>query len=258
MSRTGAVKRQDTAYSSYRAIACLILVIASVVLVSSLLTSTGSGYEVRDHDASLTGDPLTDSGGADQIAGMWDAPPLTIIKYVVAMLLLSIGMLGLFPIIGKVKELFNNKNRKRIYEYVVANPACSIASIAEDLQINIGTVDYHLFQLKCRFKIKIVSEGKFRHIYDNTTKYSCEEQTICSHVRNQVSHVILNAILSNPGITQKRLSEIAKLDASTMSYYSNKFLTDGLIRVTKDGRYKRYFISEDIKPLLEKHMAIAC
>ena len=39
-----------------------------------------------------------------------------------------------------------------------------------------------------------------------------------------------------------------------MSYYSNKFMTDGLIIVEKDGRFKRYFITEDAKPLIEKHI----
>ena len=231
---------------------------AAAAIIGSLSANASDGYEVRDHDESQANDPLTDTSGADRIVSMWDAPPVTLVKYGIAMSLLSIGVLGLFPLIGKVKELLNNENRKKIYDYIVANPACTIASVAEELHMNIGTVDYHLFQLKCRFKVRIEREGKFRRVYDNAKKFSCEEQTICSYVRNHVSHMILRAIMSNPGITQKKLSEIAKLDVSTMSYYSNKFLSDGLIVVRKDGRFKRYFISEDVKSLLEKHMAYTC
>ena len=257
-SRTGARKRRITVYKPYRLIACLLIFMAVALLIGSISAGASSGYIVSDHDVSQASDPLTDSSGADRIAPIWDAPPVTLIEYGIAALALSIGMLGLFPIIGKVKELLSNENRKRIYEYIVANPACTIASLADGLHMNIGTVDYHLFQLKCRFKVKIVREGKFRRVYDNAKKFSFEEQVICSYVRSHVSNVLLGAILNNPGITQKKLSEIANLDASTMSYYSNKFLSDGLIIVEKDGRFKRYFISAEARPLLEKHMAYVC
>lgn len=235
-----------------------MLVFAAMALCDNMPASAGDGYEVRDHDALKINDPLTDSTGADRLAPLLDAPPATFAKLLVTTILLSMATMGLFPLAGKVKELFNNENRRRLYEYVAANPGCTIASLSEGLHMNIGTVDYHLFQLKCRFKVKVVREGKYCRIYDNTKKFSGEEQTVCSHIRGHVSQVLLMAILSNPGITQKQLSEIAMLDASTMSYYSNKFRSDGLIVVEKDGRFKRYFIDEDAKLLLEKHMQPIC
>ena len=111
-----------------------------------------------------------------------------------------------------------------------------------------GTVRYHIQRLESEGKIVLKKIGKFTRLYRNSSTYDDREMVIASHVRNETSRQILEAILESPGMTNHSLSERFNLDKSTVYVHMQKLINDEIVVSQIDGKQKLYFIAEAAKP----------
>ena len=174
--------------------------------------------------------------------------------YITSMAAAFLGLLKLMPfVLGKIDDLLKNENRHNILNYIYANPGTTIARISDAQQIERGTVKYHLYKLESEGKIVFRKIGKFSRLFRNSGTFSDDEQKVIAHLHNQNSRAILLLILDQPGITNQELTERLSIEKSAIHWHMDKFINDGLVSYNSDGKFKRYYVIDNVLVMLQKH-----
>lgn len=63
---------------------------------------------------------------------------------------------------------------------------------------------------------------------------------------------ILNLLYEKPGLFHSEMCEILSLTASGLTFILNKLILENLIEATSDGKYKYYFLNEEVKSNMEQ------
>jgi len=157
------------------------------------------------------------------------------------------------PVAGRIEHVLDNGNRHRIFNYVIKNPGCTPAEITARQNMANGTVKYHVQMLESEGMIVLRRMGKFTRLFRSAGS-SDLEKVAATYVRNETSRNLLQAIMEQPGITNSYLSERFQLDKSSVHWHIERFLRDRMIRFEQDGKYKRYFVSDEARNILSKSM----
>jgi predicted transcriptional regulator len=139
----------------------------------------------------------------------------------------------------------DHPERRAIYELIIENPGIDLAQIAENSGMNIHTLRYHLGILTSCGKIMIIKDWGISHYYENHGAYTEIERKIIPYIRNPIARAILGIIRIEPGCTQISLSEKMGLAGSTIRWYMQRFVTDGIVVATRDGRCCRHELTRD-------------
>ncbi len=155
-------------------------------------------------------------------------------------------------VLGKIDDLLKNENRHNILNYIYSNPGATVAEVAHAQSIERGTVKYHLYKLETEGKIVLNRMGKYSRIFRNSHTYSDFDKVVLAHLQNQTSRSVLLLVLEQPGITNQEMAERLGIEKSAIHWHVDKFLRDGLISYRRDGKFKRYFIGDNSRLLVEK------
>lgn len=60
----------------------------------------------------------------------------------------------------------------------------------------------------------------------------------------RTQRTLLDAVQTNPGLTQKQLAGLLGLPHQTILYHGRKLAAEGKVSVARDGRYARYFAGQ--------------
>lgn len=132
-------------------------------------------------------------------------------------------------------ETLNNITRRRIMNYIEANPGIHFRAMQRDLGIGSGTLTHHLHKLEAEEFVKSESDGQMRHYYPAGMKV---QPTI--HL-NLTQQKILYTIKANPGITPSEIAHKTGLTKKVAYYNVSVLANAGLVAVEKDGRAKRCY-----------------
>ena len=187
----------------------------------------------------------------------WDLPLWVQIASALDSLLIAGWLLSFFPpVAGRIENVLDNRNRYRIFSYVQKNPGCTPAEITLQQNMKNGTVKYHVQMLEAEGMIVLKRMGKFTRLFRSASGSSDLERVAATYVRNETSRSLLQAIMDHPGITNSNLSEQFQLDKSSVHWHIDRFIKDRMIRFEQDGKYKRYFVSDEAKNILAKSMMV--
>lgn len=139
----------------------------------------------------------------------------------------------------------DHPERYTIYELIRGSPGIDLTRIAQDSGINIHTLRYHLDILTSFGKITVMKDwGIFRY-YENHGAYTEIERKIIPYFRNPVAGSLLRIIHDEPGCTQTALSEKIGITGPTVGWYMKRFVSDGIVVATRDGRCTRHGLTRD-------------
>ena len=192
------------------------------------------------------------TGGFDGNLTFWDLPlwiQFSIITGMIGGLFISVlAIIKIAPfIIGKIVDILENRNRKKIFVYVENNPGCTPAEISKNENLNIGTVKHHAGILERSTRITSLRIGKFVRLFKKSNDYSDMEKILASTIKNEMSRSILLAIRDNPGVTNSQLAEMVYITESTVHWHTSRFIKDGIVRSEKGTKWKKLYISDDVK-----------
>ncbi|MCD1296332.1 hypothetical protein CUJ83_15115 [Methanocella sp. CWC-04] len=237
-------------------VAVSILVLSAIIIASVFLLPLSKGpgdYVVKPAGDIGISPEMTDAASVSYL----DLPLWIKIAAIADGLLIVLGAIGLAPvIINRMQNVLANRNRQIIFNYVVSNPGCTPSEITSSRNMKNGTVKYHIQMLEQEGKIILQKMGKFTRIYRNSMGMDESEKVITSHLRNDTSRSMLQAILDEPGITNQKLSEKFGLDKSTVHWYIQKFIADNIVEAEQDGKFKKYFINTGSKEVLRKFIPL--
>lgn len=234
-----------------------ILVLSTAVGTTS--ADTG-GYTVgpcpSDEELEKMGDAV-DMSGADVTYSFWEFPLSIKIAYIIGYLTVFFSFFKLAPIIlGQIRGLSKNVNKKRIINYVLNNPGCTPSEISRNLEISLGSIRYQIKTLKAEEKLTLTKEGKFTRAFQNSNAFIKNDKIIISHLKGSTRKQILLNILENPEITNQDISEKLNLDKSTTHWHIKKLREDDVIFSEVEGKFTKYFVNPAVEPELLKWLKI--
>lgn len=153
-----------------------------------------------------------------------------IIKYSLLLLFL--------PLYMKIRkeEVLDLYLRGKIHGYIVANPGEHYNGIKKALNINNGSLAYHLSVLEKEELVKSRNEGVYKCFYPYTMNLNGGEAPVTN-----AQKLILIQIEKNPGITQKLVASRLGLHPSTVNYHIKNLQKNNLVRTEKKGFSVKYF-----------------
>jgi predicted transcriptional regulator len=150
----------------------------------------------------------------------------------------SIMAFILIPLYTRLKkeEMLDNYTRGEIRGYIVANPGAHYSRIKRDLNLNNGTLIYHLSTLEREGFVYSHRDDYYRRFYPRGRKPRPGPNL------TTVQESIIEILLDNPGLTTEDIAQ--KLDKSrkVTNYHLVWLRRSGLIEAKDDGRRKTYTV----------------
>jgi|AGTN01.2.fsa_nt_gi Uncharacterized protein conserved in archaea len=222
----------------------LLIFFILFILLSPIALAQGRYNEAPYYNSSYTPDPSK---------SFWQLSDLSKLIYATSMAATFIVLLKAFPFLfGRFEDL-QNKNRQDILNFVYHNPGVTVANVAQAHNIDRGTAKYHLYRLESEGKIILRRIGKFSRIFQNSETYSDFEKTVLSYMQNQTARSILLMILEQPGITNLEMADRLCVEKSAIKWHLDNLMRDGIVKYRQDRRFKRHFLSDNSRAILEKH-----
>ena len=142
----------------------------------------------------------------------------------------------------KRRNLLQNAQRKRIYDYIRENPGKHYRAILNDLELPMGVLTYHLNRLERAQYLTSRQDGMFRRFYLKSPK------TDMRLFLSDIQKTILSVIKENKGISQTKIAEKIGVSRKVVNYHVGILGQAGLILVESHGRESACY-SLDTKPL---------
>lgn len=136
-------------------------------------------------------------------------------------------------------QVLEHGTREQLYHFIKENPGPSFSDLRRELDVSNGTLVHHLRILEHQEFVKPVRDG-FR-----TRFYVRGPRVIPQTYLTRTQQTVLEAIQSNPGLTQKQLSQVLGLPRESVFYHARKLETAGKLRIQKDGKWRKYFPEAD-------------
>ena len=223
-------------------------------LISIVIFFPAIAYAQNSYSVTLPPEIPANIPNSNFYVSFWDLPNWYKLFFISSMAVGFFALVKALPfVLGKIDDLLKNENRHNILNYVYDNPGATVADVAEAQSIERGTVKYHLNKLESEGKIVLNRMGKYSRIFRNSHTYNDFEKTVLAHLQNQTGRSVLLLVLEHPGITNQELAERLGVEKSAIHWHVGKFLQDGLICYRRDGKFKRYFIGDNSRLIVEKY-----
>lgn len=239
----------------------LTILIAVIVIYASLNTIT----------LSIWGDP-----SAFGRPRLFHPPQIMVLHYTgmispgLARIVMAVLFWGAgFFILSRYREATRKTSlyhpaRDRIASFVRSHPGCHFGSILRQLEVNRGTLAYHLDQL---IRLRIVSrtgDGKFSRYFSKVQElpgpYLSFRKHYDSHVRSRILQVLDSA--ASGSVSAIELKKELAITSPALIYHIRLLLKDNLISETRDkhlaGRPVTYVLTEPAKEMMQRIAGTSC
>ena len=139
------------------------------------------------------------------------------------------------------KNILEHETRRMIYEQIVGFPGIDLKTLIRMTEVNENTLRYHLEKIHTGGKIRVTTVGGISHYFENHGRYSEEEQILKARMFATGSGRILNLVGSHPGLTRGELAGHLGIAGPSVTRSVSHLVEDGLIRLERDGRNRRYY-----------------
>ncbi|WP_422656666.1 winged helix-turn-helix transcriptional regulator [Methanomicrobium antiquum] len=150
------------------------------------------------------------------------------------------------------KSILNNNFRNEIYVYIVQNPGAYFTEIENALQINRGTLNYHIRILKQEHLIVSLLKNGRNFYFENSGCYTHSEMVIIVSLKSETSYTICEYLLKTPGASRNDIAEKVQTTCSTVSWHMGRLSVAGVLLSTKCGRVASYRLSPSAVKMMDK------
>ncbi len=134
-----------------------------------------------------------------------------------------------------------NENMQLVLQFIQKNPGCHMRQIQRDLDMAMGTIQYHLSSLEEMGKI--ISERADSHrFYFPIGSFGDFEKSILKILNQDSAREILLFIIERKNPTQTDIVENIKISSGTANWHLIRLLEYGIITEEREGKFKRYHL----------------
>ncbi|WFN34107.1 winged helix-turn-helix transcriptional regulator [Methanogenium sp. S4BF] len=163
----------------------------------------------------------------------------------------SCGLFGLYRIRGD--DVLANDTRRKIFDCIRRNPGIHLRGIGKETDITLGTLRYHIDQLRRSHTIAALEDRGYTHYFENSGTYSASQQTVLKHMRNATTREILAVLAADRFATRKDIAESLDITGSTVTWHMKRLEEDGVIDVRTEGRSVSYIIRDDAESVIQEN-----
>lgn len=142
-----------------------------------------------------------------------------------------------------------NINTIRLLEHIQNNPGCHLRQIKRDLDLGMGTIQYHLNLLEKQGKINSERQNLHKY-YFPIGLFEQNERDILKIMNQETAREILLAILEKKNPTQTDISNHMKISSPSVNWHIKRLVELNLIKELRDGKFKRYVFVVDTKYII--------
>ena len=159
-----------------------------------------------------------------------------------------LGFAGLYRIRGD--DLLATATRRKIYDCIRNNQGINLRGIGKKTDITLGTLRYHIDQLRRSHAIAVCEDRGYTHYFENSGTYSPSQQRVLKHMRNETTREILAVLAEDRFASRKDIAESLGIAGSTVTWHMKRLAEDGVIDVRTEGRYVSYIIRDDAESVI--------
>jgi len=227
---------------------------AAVLLIALLCAlpagAAAGGYTVTSASGYIPDRPPQDMTPIE----WWQVPPQVLISSLLigtspellvvvnVLFLLNVWLFFGYRRIAKHAAL-EHETRTAIYNHIIAHPGIRLGTLTRDLEVNRGTLRYHLGKLQEFGMIATAAvEGQMGY-FENRRKYSALEAKVLIHLRNQNTRELLAILLESPGASRGEVATRLGIAGPSVSWHMRRLKADGIVLQEKIGGDVRYSLS---------------
>ena len=135
------------------------------------------------------------------------------------------------------------ETRRRIYQHLQRFPGAHMREVGRDLEIPMGTLEYHLHYLVKADLLTIRQDPRYTR-YFATGELSRQDKDVLALLRQKVPRQIAAHLLLEPGSSHGALLTKFSLSPSTLSFHLKKLVARGIVAQEKSGRENLYRVIE--------------
>jgi predicted transcriptional regulator len=129
--------------------------------------------------------------------------------------------------------------RDRILRFIRENPGCHLRRIKDELDLAMGTVQYHLDRLEKAGRITSQKQS-FHKFYFLVGAFEENEKHILEVLSNETAREILMFIIEQNYPSQIEIGRRFGVSSASISWQIKRLLDYGIIDEIKEGKFKRY------------------
>jgi DNA-binding transcriptional ArsR family regulator len=149
---------------------------------------------------------------------------------------------------GEESLLFNS-TRLEIFQYLCKNPCSRLRALARALDLAVPTAEWHLKKMSKRGLVSWKKVGKNKIYYPAEMIDSDDIDTLALLTQDK-ARLVCATIVENPGITQGKLCKKLGMYQQECGWYTSKLTEKGVLSCIRDGKFKHYYISENMDNIL--------
>lgn len=132
------------------------------------------------------------------------------------------------------------ETRRRIYDFVVANPGTHLRAIKEELEMPMGQLEYHLHYLEQRGLLDAKEDRYYKRFFP--AEMSATDRRVLSAIRQEKPRQIVLFVLQEPGADHRTIQRELGIGASSLSFYMKDLMAKEIIARTREGRRSLYTV----------------
>ncbi|MFO8051543.1 MAG: winged helix-turn-helix transcriptional regulator [Thermoplasmatota archaeon] len=144
------------------------------------------------------------------------------------------------------KDILNHEIRGLIRGYIIANPGDHYSSIKRNLDLNNGTLAYHLRVLEQNGFVKSMYDGIYKRYYPSNVNISKLKKNVSKQEE------IFNIILENPGITMEHIGRMIGVSRQVVNYHVKNLIRAGVVDYMRDKKSAKFYPSDNGSDILEQ------
>ena len=155
-------------------------------------------------------------------------------------------------------QVYQNENRKQIIKFIADNPGSRLYDITKALNMNIGTLRYHLMILSLNHLLVPYQDGgSYIRYFTKASSYSEEQMKIMSLLKREPTSKLLGALAGQAGMTNAKISVASGLHYSDVNRYLKELIAKDVVVKEQVGKDKyQYRIAPDNEEYITKNIRL--
>ena len=140
-------------------------------------------------------------------------------------------------------------NVEKVLHFIQENPGCHLRLIKRELEVSIGTVQYHLAKLEKMGKITANRYGLYKY-YFPVGVFEQKQRHLLQILSQESTREILMFIIEQKNPTQKDIVRKIGISPAAVNWHIRRLIDLDIIYKIREGRCKRYQLDMDHKYVL--------
>ncbi|NDB33396.1 MAG: winged helix-turn-helix transcriptional regulator [Thaumarchaeota archaeon] len=142
----------------------------------------------------------------------------------------------------KTMNTDDQDNTDKILQFIENNPGCHLRQIKRELNLSMGTLQYHLNLLEKNGKITSDKHSLHRN-YFRVGMFLENEKNLLKILNKETERDILMYIIEHKNPNQMEIAKAIQISAPSVNWHISNLVSLGIITEERDGKFKRYVFS---------------